>query len=81
VGLLLVSLFVGDGAEVVKAGVPAAGIVEAFDVPDDAHAGVLAGGEALAPEQFFLEAGEEGLGERVVPGVAERVARGLYRSL
>jgi hypothetical protein len=32
VGLVLVALFVLGGAEVVKAGVAAAGVVEAFDV-------------------------------------------------
>ena len=48
-----------------------AGVVEAFDVPEDAHACVLACGEAFAFEEFFLEAGEECLGERVVPGVAD----------
>jgi hypothetical protein len=45
--------------------VPPAGVVEAFDVPEDPDARLLAGREALAPQQFLLEAGEEGLGERV----------------
>jgi hypothetical protein len=53
-------------AEVLKGRVPAAGVVEAFDVPEQAHPGGLAGREALAPKELLLQAGEEGLGERVV---------------
>jgi hypothetical protein len=43
--------------------VPAAGVVEAFDVPKDPHSGGFAGREAFAPEQLLLEAGNERLGE------------------
>ncbi len=54
---------------------PAAGVVEALDVPEDPEPGLLAGGEAFAAEEFFLERGEEALGEGVVPGVADRAHR------
>jgi hypothetical protein len=67
-GLLLVLLFVVERAEHAEAGVPAARVVEALDVPEDPESGLLAGREALASEQFFAEAGEEGLGDGVVPG-------------
>ena len=73
----LVSLFVVGGAEAAEAGVPAAGVVEAFDVPEDPHPGLLAGRESFASEELFLEAGEECLGDRVVPGVADRAHREL----
>lgn len=46
----------------------AAGVVEAFDVPEEAHSGLFAGVESFASEEFLLEAGEEGFGDRVVPG-------------
>ena len=54
---------------------PAAGVVEALDVPEDPEPGLLAGREPLAAEEFFLEAGEEALGDGVVPGVADRSHR------
>jgi len=37
--------------------------------------GLLAGREPLATEEFFLEAGEEALGDSVAPGVADRAHR------
>ena len=53
----------------------AARVVEALDVPEQPHPGGLAGGEALAPKKLLLEAGEEGLGDRVVPGIADPAHR------
>jgi hypothetical protein len=64
--------FVVGGAEVAQARVPAAGVVEALDVPEQAHPGVFADREPLPAEQLFLEAREERLGDRVVPWVADR---------
>jgi hypothetical protein len=37
--------------------------------------GLFAGREAFAAEEFLLEAGEEGLGQRIVAGVADRAHR------
>jgi len=50
-------------------------VVEALDVPEDPEPGLLAGSEALAGQKLLAQAGEEGLGEGVVPGVADRVHR------
>ena len=38
-----------------EAGVPAAGVVEAFDVPEDPEPGLLAGRESFVAEEFLLE--------------------------
>jgi hypothetical protein len=50
-------------------------VVKALDVPEDPEQGLLARREALATEELFLEAGEEALGDGVVPGVADRAHR------
>lgn len=41
----------------------------------DSEPGLLAGREAFAAQELFLEGGEEALGEGVVPGVADRAHR------
>src|SRR5438094_531508 len=71
-------VFVVQRAEHAEAGVPAAGVVEAFDVPEEPESGLLSSREALAPQQLLGEAGEERLGDGVVPR-SRTVVRGPPR--
>ena len=61
--------FVVGGAELAEGGVPAVGVVEAFQVVEDGYPGFGPGAEAVAVQQLAFQGGEEALGHGVVVGV------------
>ena len=61
-----------EGAEVAAVGVPAAGVVPAFDPFEDHSGERVAVGPVVLVEQFELEAAEERLDDGVVVAVPGR---------